>query len=157
MKRNAFIAGVGGVMAIAITAPASVSGEPSDGDRVEPGEYEERDVLLELSEYTEDVERGAIDVPDEQYLLEFDQPLEDDYDDIEQALFSDADNQITTAESVANDIELFEDVEPEVEYASSGEESDDGIAWIPWLLGTVVIGLVGTLFAYVVPNMGIGE
>src|SRR5699024_111418 len=98
MKRNAFIAGVGGVMAIAITAPAFVSGEE---DRTEPGDYQERDVLLELSEYTEDVERGAIDVPDEQHLLEFDQPLEDDYDDIEQALFSDSETPIVTAESVA--------------------------------------------------------
>ncbi|WP_166740351.1 type VII secretion EssA family protein [Shouchella lehensis] len=117
-------------------------------ERVEPGVYKEREVLLELRQYKPEAEQREIRVPEEQKILTFTQPLEETYTELQDTLFAssaEADHQ----ENVAASAGLFTEEKVLARHVVPVEENGNVL---PWILAAVATVLVSILLIYIIPK-----
>ncbi|MDY7221473.1 YueC family protein [Halalkalibacterium halodurans] len=117
--------------------------------RTDPAEYREHEIRPTLrNDHSSGEAREPVRVPDEVRKLQFDQPLEQEYDEMIRALSFNGEDKVTT-EMIASHIGLFETENPLPQQALDDHSS---VAWLPWALGSAVVALFLTLFIYVLPK-----
>ncbi|SDB86873.1 type VII secretion EssA family protein [Shouchella lonarensis] len=137
-------------IAILLTVSAPLSFGAEDATPTNPAEYQERTIRPELrKDDTEKDSQEPTRVPEEVNQLQFDQPLEQEYNEMVSALSFTGEDKSTTA-AVASHIGLFHVADPLPQEAPHNENAS--VAWLPWVLGTVVAGLLVTLFVYILPK-----
>ncbi|WP_054706194.1 type VII secretion EssA family protein [Bacillus sp. JCM 19041] len=120
--------------------------------RVEPGTYKEREILLDLRKYSTEVERKSIDVPEEQRYITFDQVKEEEYGNLQVALFTvEGTTQEAERESEAEQLALFDEEMDVQSYIAAAEEPTAD--WLPWIMSAFAAVLVGVLLLVIVPKM----
>ncbi|AIC96057.1 hypothetical protein BleG1_3510 [Shouchella lehensis G1] len=145
MKCKAMVTGIG---VCSVLLLSSVMPSFAQEERVEPGVYKEREVLLELRQYKPEAEQREIRVPEEQKILTFTQPLEETYTELQDTLFAssaEADHQ----ENVAASAGLFTEEKVLARHVVPVEENGNVL---PWILAAVATVLVSILLIYIIPK-----
>ncbi len=148
MKCKFVIAVIGTCLFLVLqTIPSSAQ----EVNRVEPGTYKEREVLLDLRKYSTEVERKSIDVPEEQRYITFDQIKEEEYEGLQVALFTvGGTTQETEKESEAEQLALFNEEMDVKRYIAAEEPASN---WLPWIMSAFAAALIGVLLLVIVPKM----
>lgn len=145
MKCKTLVTGIGAcVMLLLSSAMPSYAEE----ERVEPGVYKEREVLLELRQYKPEAEQREIRVPEEQKILTFTQPLEETYTKLQDTLFASS-AEANQEENVATSAGLFTEEKVLARHVVPVEEK---VNVLPWILAAVATVLVSILLIYIIPK-----
>lgn len=145
MKCKAIIAGAGACLALLLSLATPSFAEE---ERVEPGVYKEREVLLELRQYKPEAEQREIRVPEEQKILTFTQPLEETYAELQDSLFASS-AETNREENLAASAGLFTE---EKELARQVVQTEEKVNVLPWILAAVATVLVSVLLIYIIPK-----
>ncbi|WZX99662.1 type VII secretion EssA family protein [Bacillus sp. FSL W7-1360] len=137
-----------GAMAMVLAGLSPLSFGAEESTRTNPAEYQTRDIQPDLKDNTAKDEKQE-PVPEEVNQLKFNQSLEQEYNEMVGALSLNGEDAITT-EIVASHIGLFNKAITFPQKVIDDEGSS--VAWLPWVLGTVVAGLLVTLFVYILPK-----
>ncbi|GAF10963.1 hypothetical protein JCM19046_2165 [Bacillus sp. JCM 19046] len=145
MKCKTLVTGIGACVALLL-----FSGMPSyaEEERVEPGVYKEREVLLELRQYKPGAEQREIRVPEEQKILTFTQPLEETYTELQDTLFASS-AEANHEGNVASNAGLFAEEKVLARHVVPVEEK---VNVLPWILSAVAAVLVSVLLLYIIPK-----
>ncbi|RWR13930.1 YueC family protein [Siminovitchia fortis] len=137
-----------GVAAVFLIGFSSVSFGAEEPARTDPAEYQEHEIRSNLrKDFTS--EEAQEPVPEEVRKLQFDQPREQEYDEMIHTLSFTGEDKVTT-EMIASHIGLFDTENPLPQQTPNNDDSS--AAWLPWALGGVVVALFLMLFLYILPK-----
>ncbi|WP_313431483.1 YueC family protein [Siminovitchia terrae] len=139
-----------GVVVVLLTGFSPLSFGAKEPTRTDPAEYQEHEIRSNLrKDHTSEEAQEPVRVPEEVRKLQFDQPREQEYDEMIHTLSFTGEDKVTT-EMIASHIGLFDTENPLPQQTPNTDDSS--VAWLPWALGGVVIALFLTLFVYILPK-----
>lgn len=143
------------VATVILVMPVTViAADEDEYQRIEPNEYVQKQIEMNLSKYAEQNNRSASSLPEEQLILTFQQQEQKAEEDLFAELFI---SPLGSKATVLNEVERYELFAEAGAFSTrradgQGEE-DGGTVSITALLIGAVIGLVAILFVWVLPKL----
>ncbi|TSB44900.1 type VII secretion protein EssA [Alkalicoccobacillus porphyridii] len=138
---------------VILVAPITViAADEQEYQRIEPNEYVQKQIEMNLSKYAEQNNRSASSLPEEQLILTFQQEEQQAEDDLWAELFI---SPISSQASLLNEVERYDLFAEAFSTRSTHAENNEsgGTVSISVLLIGAVIALVALLFIWVLPKL----
>lgn len=125
---------------------------------IEPNEYVQKQIEMNLSKYAEQNNRSANSLPEEQLVLTFEQQEQQEEQDMVAQLFTTPFADDASFVSEVERYELFAEVFSTQSQMAIGETEEEGtFISISTLLIGAVVGLVALLFIWLLPRLNIEQ